>query len=154
MKNLVFLVLLLSLTACPGENVGPFESDFSGFWKLKETQNTNGKIDIPTTNQYFYREWYGSIGQYTTEGRDSIIFYNERVPVQKTAIITRVERNIKARKATSLLYDGTYISLQLILVNNGSLSDSYLEIRRAKDIDKLNESPTEKYTVVSRVREW
>ena len=152
MKNLVFLVLLLSLTACPGENVGPFESDFSGFWKLKETQNTNGKIDIPTTNQYFYREWYGSIGQYTTEGRDSIIFYNERVPVQKTAIITRVERNIKIRKAISLLYDNTYISLQFI--SNGTSSNSYLEVRRAKDIDKLNESPVEKYNRISMTREW
>ena len=152
MKNFVFLLLLLSLTACPGENVGPFESDFSGFWKLKETQNTNGKIDIPTTNQYFYREWYGSIGQYTTEGRDSIIFYNERVPVQKTAIITRIERNIKARKAISLLYDNTYISLQFI--SNGTSSNSYLEVRRAKDIDKLNESPVEKYNRISMTREW
>ena len=152
MKNLIFLVLLLSLTSCPGENVGPFESDFSGFWKLKETQNINGKIDIPTTNQYFYREWYGSIGQYTTEGRDSIIFYNERVPVQKTAIITRIERNIKARKAISLLYDNTYISLQFI--SNGTSSNSYLEVRRAKDIDKLNESPVEKYNRISMTREW
>ena len=148
----MFLVLLLSLTACPGENVGPFESDFSGFWKLKETQDINGKIDVPTTNQYFYNEWYGSIGQYSTEGRDSIIFYNDRVPVQETAIITQIERNIKIRKATSLLYDGTYISLQFI--SNGTPSNSYLEVRRAKDIDKLNESPVEKYNRISMTREW
>ena len=152
MKNLVFLVLIVVLSACTREDFGPFEADFSGFWKLKETQDIKGKIDIPTTNQYFYNRWYGSIGQYSTEGRDSIIFYNDRVPVQETAIITQIERNIKIRKATSLLYDGTYISLQFI--SNGTLSNSYLEIRRAKDIDKLNESPVEKYNRISMTREW
>ena len=152
MKNLVFLVLIVVLSACTREDFGPFEADFSGFWKLKETQDIKGKIDIPTTNQYFYNRWYGSIGQYSTEGRDSIIFYNDRVPVQETAIITQIERNIKIRKATSLLYDGTYISLQFI--SNGTPSNSYLEVRRAKDIDKLNESPVEKYNRISMTREW
>ena len=152
MKNFVFLLLIVMLSACTREDFGPFESDFSGFWKLKETQDIKGKIDIPTTNQYFYNRWYGSIGQYSIEGRDSIIFYNERVPVQETAIITQIERNIKIRKATSLLYDGTYISLQFI--SNGAPSNSYLEVRRAKDIDKLNESPVEKYNRISMTREW
>ena len=94
MKNNIFLLIcVLSSFSCEKkENFGLFESSFSGFWKLKEIQQVDGKIILSSTNNYFYNEWYGDVSISSTTGKDSLIFYVEKSPKLSTAIKNRIER--------------------------------------------------------------
>ncbi|TAE35174.1 MAG: hypothetical protein EAZ50_14165 [Runella slithyformis] len=153
MKNILYIFFIATMCACEKkENFGPFESSFSGFWKLKETQSTNGKITPSSSNIYFFREWYGDVSKYSTTGKDSIIFYVEKSPKTATAIKEHIERNVKLKKAVSSLDNGQYISIQSFA--DQMCTNVYLEIRIANEKEELSASEIQRYIPVGTTRKW
>jgi hypothetical protein len=50
----IFFGILTLLSNCDIQgNLGPFEQDFSGFWKLKEIKQPDGKIIVANINIFF-----------------------------------------------------------------------------------------------------
>lgn len=154
MKNNIFLLIcVLSSFSCEKkENFGPFESSFSGFWKLKEIQQVDGKIILSSTNNYFYNEWYGDVSISSTTGKDSLIFYVEKSPKLSTAIKNRIERDVSTSKAISSLDNGKFISIQSFTNLRGS--DNYLEIKIADTKEDISKSDIQRYVLISPTRQW
>jgi hypothetical protein len=153
MKNILCIFLIATICACEEkENFGPFESSFSGFWKLKETQSINGKITPSSSNSYFFNEWYGDVSKFSTMGKDSIIFYLEKNPKTVTAIKERIERDVDLKKAVSSLDNGQYISMQFF--SDQMATNVYLEIRIANEKEELSKSEIQRYTPVATTRKW
>ena len=153
MKNILYIFFIATMCACEEkENFGPFESSFSGFWKLKETQSTSGKITPSSSNTYFFNEWYGDVSKTSTVGKDSIIFYEEKSPKTVTAIKERIERNVNLKKAVSSLDNGQYISMQFF--TDQMATNVYLEIRIANKKEELSDSEIQRYIPVATTRKW
>ncbi len=145
---LAMCVCFLSLldSCCIQCNTGPIQQFFHGFWKLTETQQTDGKIIKSTLNQYFYNGLEGA------PVKDSVIFYNDKIPTKATARTKIVESNDKQRRAVSLLDDGSFISIQFF--SDQMATDVYLEIIRANTLDSLSKSPLERYKPIGVKRVW
>jgi hypothetical protein len=135
-------------------NLGPFEQDYSGFWKLKETRQPDGKIIVANANKFFFREWHGSVSPTSPVpiSKDSIFLYTECIPVMATAIKRKIERDEKNRKAISELDNGQYISIQSFY--DQMMTDVYLEVRIANSLEDLSKSNIERYNILSTRREW
>ncbi len=84
--------------------------------------------------------------------KDSIIFYNDKIPVKATAVTKTIETNDKQKKAVSLLDDGTFISIQVF--SDQMATNVYLEIIRANTLDSLSKSPIERYKPINTTRVW
>jgi hypothetical protein len=146
--------LCLLSSCCIQCNMGPVQQFFKGFWKLKEIQQTDGKIIKSISDQYFYNEWYGDVnpGKPTPLAKDSIVFYTNKIPVKATAVTKIIESNDKQQKVVSLLDDGTFISIQFF--SDQIATNVYLEIIRANTLDSLSKSPIERYKPVDVKRVW
>ncbi len=151
----IFICLFSLLWNCDIQgNLGPFEQDFSGFWKLKEIKQPDGKIITVSNNKYFFREWHGSISSTSPVpiSKDSIFLYTERIPVMATAIKRKIERDEKNRKAISELDNGQYISIQSFY--DQMMTDVYVEIRIANSLEELSKSNIERYKPFNTTRVW